>query len=255
MILNNDTFYPLQHKCCHLLMDYRLIVALLLTASCFVIPVAHSQMWDFPHIETQGIAELSVPADMAIVQFQTTNEAKTSIEAKQLSDNAVKNFLKQLATHGIKDSEITTANLTLRPQYHYNSKDRERVLTGYQALRRVTVTIMDLAKLNPILDSALKQKIDSVNQIQLKSSQEKQYLAKVRDAAIKDAKQKADALAKGFDTKVKRIWKIGYTEQRPVRPLLYSAARAESQEDDSAGYRQEQLIIRDKVEVVFQLSR
>ena len=207
--------------------------------------------YDFPHIETTGASEIVIDADMAVVNIEVVVEAPTSKAAKDASDKAISQFLSRLKQVGVDKHDIQSANLSLHPQYHYQ-KNEPAILKGYQASRRMTITVKLLDQLNDLLDSALEQGINRVNSIELTSSKRADFIEQARQAAIEDAKQKAQSLAKGFDKKVEGVWQIRYYDQHPIQPVQYKMAAESS--DANQGYQQGQVTVSDRVEVIFKLK-
>ena len=208
--------------------------------------------YNFPHIETSGASEIVIDADMAVVNIEVVVEAPTAKAAKDTSDKAISQFLNRLQQAGVDKHDIQSANLNLHPQYHYQ-KNEPATLKGYQASRRMTITVKQLEQLNDLLDSALEQGINRVNSIELTSSKRTDFIEQARQAAIEDAKQKAKSLAKGFDKKVEGVWQIRYFDQHPIQPVQYKMA-AQADNGTAASYQQGQVIISDRVEVVFKLK-
>ena len=153
--------------------------------------------YDFPHIETSGASEIVIDADMAVVNIEVVVEASTSKAAKDASDKAISQFLSRLKQAGVEKHDIQSANLSLHPKYHYQ-KNEPATLKGYQASRRMTITVKQLDQSNDLLDSALEQGINRVNSIELTSSKRADFIEQARQAAIEDAKQKA--ALKNLDT-------------------------------------------------------
>lgn len=208
---------------------------------------------DFPHIETMGVSQIQVEPDMAELNVEVAVTEKEAKAAKDNSDAAVAKFIARLTAAGITKEQIQSANLNLQPQYVY-AQDKAPELTGYTASRQVTVTINDLARLNTILDSALEEGINRVNNIALKSSKEAEYVAKARQAAIVDAKQKAESLAKGFGENLGKIWQIRYYDQRPVQPVMLRMNAKADAMGAAESYQYGQVTIEDRVEVVYKLK-
>jgi uncharacterized protein YggE len=206
----------------------------------------------FAHIETEGTSTIEAPADMAIINVQVSIEADSAKAAKDKADDAVSQFMQRLLNAGIDKKHIQSANLQLNPQYSY-VQNEPRKLTGYSANRQMTVTVMDLNSLNELLDSALVEGINNVNNIELKSSQEAQIIVQARQAAINDAKQKAQSLAKGFGEQIAGVWQVRYFPQQPHQPEMYRASM-KMNADVAQTYQQGQVMISDRIEVVFRLK-
>lgn len=208
---------------------------------------------DFPHIETMGVSQIQVEPDMAELNVEVAVTEKEAKTAKDNSDAAVAKFIARLSAAGITKEQIQSANLNLQPQYVY-AQDKAPELSGYTASRQITVTISDLARLNTILDSALEEGINRVNNIALKSSKEAEYVAKARQAAIVDAKQKAESLAKGFGENLGKVWQIRYYDQRPVQPVMLRMNAKADAMGAAESYQYGQVTIEDRVEVVYKLK-
>jgi uncharacterized protein YggE len=224
-----------------------------ISASIFAAPALQANQLDFPHLETVGVSQLVVEADMAEINVEVTIKAKTAKEAKELSDKAVAKFIGRLKAAGIARVDIQSANLNLQPQYHYQ-KNKPAELTGYNASRQVTVKVKELSRLNNVLDSALDEGINRINNIALKTSKESEYIAKARQAAIVDAKNKANSIAQGFGDKIDGVWEIRYFDQHPVQPVMLRMNAASPSFDAAESYQQGQVTISDRIEVVFRLK-
>ncbi|QSX33217.1 oxidative stress defense protein [Shewanella avicenniae] len=210
------------------------------------------QAADLPLLETVGVSQIEAEPDQAQVTVAVVVKADTAAAAKDQADTAVAAFIERLLKTGVAKQDISSANLALAPQYRY-PKDEEPVLVGYRASRDVTLTL-PLALLNPVLDKALAEGLNSVRAINLKSSKELQLKLQARDAAIADAKQKAKALAKGFDAKLDGVWSIRYFEQTPVASLRFSTAELKQASSDQS-YQYGSVTFSDRVEVSYKLKQ
>ncbi|WP_299795474.1 oxidative stress defense protein [uncultured Shewanella sp.] len=234
-------------------MKKSLLAALISAGLILSTPQLQASELNFPHLETVGVSEVAVEADMAEIDVAVVIKDKTAKAAKEGSDRAVAKFIARLKSAGIERSLIQSANLNLQPQYHYE-KDKPAELIGYTASRRLTVTVKELTRLNAILDSALEEGLNRVNNIALKSSKEEELIAKARQAAIKDAQAKAQLLAEGFGEKIKGVWEIRYYEQHPVQPVMLRMSAKGASYDVGESYQQGHVTIRDRVEVIYRLK-
>ncbi len=207
--------------------------------------------YNFPHIETVGTSHLKIAPDMAVISVQVSLTKDDAKQAKVAVDQAVAKFIKRLKDAGVDKNAISSANLSIQPQYHYPSK-QPKELVGYRANRQVIVTIKQLPKLNDILDSALEEGINQVQNISLKSSNETAAIEQARQAAIKDAKQKAQSLAQGFERELDGVWKIRYLTQQPVQPVMMRMAAMQS--DTAESYQYGQVSVEERVEVIYKLK-
>ncbi|PWI34639.1 oxidative stress defense protein [Vibrio albus] len=207
---------------------------------------------DFAHIETTGYGEVTAKPDMAEFSVQVEKLTKTSEQAKQSVDKVVSAFIEHLTAEGVSREDIVSGNLSLSPRYNY-PKDGEQELVGFRASRRVTVSVYELDKLNGILDSALGDGINRVDNIRLKIRDQASYAEQARMAAIKDARAKARSLAKGFGMALNGIWSIRYNSVSP-QPVLMRNMAAEAKIQGAGGYQDAAITIRDQVNVVYRIK-
>lgn len=205
-----------------------------------------------PLLETVGVSQIQAEPDLAEVTVAVVAKGDNASSAKKQADNAVSAFIERLLASGVVKEDISSANLNLTPQYRY-PKEQEPELIGYRASRNVTLSL-SLPELNSVLDKALEEGMNNVRQISLKSSKEKQLRLQARDAAIADAKQKAKALAKGFDTKLDGVWSIRYFEQTPVTTLRFNVAEMKQAARDQS-YQYGSVKFSDRVEVSYKLKQ
>ncbi|WP_083698217.1 oxidative stress defense protein [Shewanella sp. UCD-KL21] len=236
------------------LASVRLLSASLLSTTLALATIPHqanAAELSFPHLETVGVSQIKIEPDMANITVQVSLTKDDAKQAKVAVDQAVANFIKRLAAAGVEKSAIESANLSIQPQYHYPSQ-QPKELVGYRANRQVIVTIKQLPKLNDILDSALEEGINQVQHISLSSSNQTAAIEQARQAAIKDAKQKAQSLAQGFERELDGLWKISYLTQQPVQPVMMRMAAMQS--DVAESYQYGQVSVEERVEVTYKLK-
>lgn len=230
-----------------------LSASLLSATFAITVPKVHASDINFPHIETVGTSQIVIKADMAELNVEVVTEAKTPADAKAGSDKAVADFIDRLTKAGVKREQIQSANLQLYPNHVYDPETRTNNEVGYKASRKVTVTITELDKLNNILDSALAQGINRINNIAFKSSREAELIEEARLLAIKDAQQKAKFLAKGFGERLAGVWEVRYFDQHPIQPVMYRMDAA-PKGNVAESYQEAQMTISDRVEVIYRLK-
>ncbi|MBF4243922.1 oxidative stress defense protein [Vibrio anguillarum] len=210
-----------------------------------------AQEMNFPHLSTTGYGEVVAVPDMAEFSVKVVESTLTAEQAKRAVDKVVEAFVARLKESGVTSQQISSSNLYLAPQYHY-PKSGKPELVGYQATRSVTVEVEDLSQLNQYLDVALGEGINQVDNIQLKVRNQEQYQQQARLAAIQDANTKAQSLAEGFKLKLGDVWQIDYNSPS-VQPIMMRAMVMDAK-SESNSYQDSTLIIRDRVDVVYQLS-
>lgn len=234
---------------------YPMVISVALAGSLSALPVMAADVPDQPHISTSGHASVEVKPDMATLKIVVEQTARQAAEAKKRVDDRVAQYFDYLQQQGVVKKDIDAANISTQPQYDY-SKQGKPQLTGYQALRQVTVTVRQIDKLNTLLDGALKAGLNEIRSVSPGVSQPQRYQQQARDEAIKDAISQASALAKGFNTRLGPVWSIQYhTEDTSARPVMrmYSLAKANADTTPQQTYEQQSISFDDNVNVVFEL--
>lgn len=222
-------------------------------ASLFIAP-AHAQASNQSSVlRTSGFGQVMAKPDMATFSVAIESQAKTAKEAKTAVDGVVTTFLDALEKAGMERSDISSGHINIIPRYNY-ADGGKRDLIGYQGVRQITINVYELGKLNQYLDTALEAGINRIDQIELKVKDPQAYQQKARQLAIEDAKQKAKAVATGFDSQISGILSIDYQNKnyRPVMPKVAMAMEARSSADMS--YQDTNLEITDTVDVEYRIT-
>jgi uncharacterized protein YggE len=229
-----------------------MLAAVVAGGLCFPALAAVNNL-DFAHIQTLGTSELTVEPDMAEIQVEVSITKDSAKAAKEASDKAVSQFIERLLKAGIDKKHISSANINLQPQYKYE-KNKEPELIGYRANRQVSVTVIKFNELNAMLDTALEQGINKINNVSLKSSKEAQVVLKARQAAIKDAQAKAASLAQGFGMQLGELWQVTYLDRRSVQPVMLQMSEKMAFDGGQGGYDFGLVTIEDSVEVIYKIK-
>lgn len=206
---------------------------------------------DFPHLVTTGYGEVVAKPDMAQFSVKIVESTMTAEQAKQAVDQVVMSFLDALNQQGVESKDIASSNLYITPQYHYPKKGKPE-LVGYRATRSITVTVQQLANLNQYLDLALNSGINQVDNIELKVRDQALYQQQARLAAVKDANDKAESLAEGFGKEIQDAWRIDYN-MSSHQPVLMRAMAMDGNAESNT-YQDSTIVIRDRVDVIYQLD-
>jgi uncharacterized protein YggE len=208
---------------------------------------------DFAHISTTGVGEVQVMPDSAVLNVQVEQSNLNAEQAKGAVDDIVKSFIKKLISLNESAEKISSSNLFLSPQYSY-PKNGQPELIGYKAVRKITVNVDDISRLNLYLDIALEQGITSVNRIELNVKNREKYQRQATQAAIANAQNNAQVLAQGFGRELGDVWEIRY--QSPDVPQTMGIMRSMSFEQQNVfqDYQDTHIVIKDNVDVIYQLK-
>jgi uncharacterized protein YggE len=183
-------------------------------------------------LEISARGEVKRVPDIAAISAGVVTQAADARTA--LSDNAARmaRVVAALRKAGIAERDLTTANISLAPQYRY-ADNQPPVITGYQASNSVSVRFRDIAKSGTILDTLVAQGANQINGPSLSLDQPDAALDEARVAAIASAKQRAELYARTAGLTVRRIVAISEDADNPVRPMPMMM-RAQSLKADAA---------------------
>jgi uncharacterized protein YggE len=149
-------------------------------------------------ISTSGEAIVYVVPDQAIatVGVQTTDASLD--RAKSMNDEASQRLVKAIKALGVEDRHVGTDHVQVELRYEHN----RRVISAFVVTRAYMVTLKDINKLEPLVDTALKSGANILQGVELRSSELRKNRDQARSMAIKAAKEKAVALASELDCAV-----------------------------------------------------
>jgi uncharacterized protein len=137
-----------------------------------------------------------------------------------LSDNSARmaRVIAALRKAGVADRDLTTAQISLSPQYRYTD-NQPPVITGYQASNSVSVRFRDIATSGTILDALVSQGANQINGPALSIDKADAALDEARLAAMTQARTRADLYARAAGLTVRRIVAISENADEPYRPV------------------------------------
>jgi uncharacterized protein YggE len=174
--------------------------------ACFVSQVNAQQIASpLSSIRVTGDAVATAKPDRALIDVGVLTQEKQSQNAvtqnaKQL-DGIVTALHKLLGT----DADIKTINYALNPDYQYRPIGGKSSVSSYTALNVVRVTLDDLEKVGPVIDTATQAGANHVESVRYTvRDQQVLHSQAVREAALK-ARASADALASALNLKIVRV--------------------------------------------------
>ena len=124
----------------------------------------------------------------------TATTVETARDRAAASADAV---IKSLKSNGIDQKDIKTTNFSIQPQYDYKNNSEPKI-TGYIVTNTVEAKVRKLDNFSKIIDDAVKAGGNDarLQGIRFGIEDNEKLIDQAREAAMKDAKKKADQLAK-----------------------------------------------------------
>ena len=156
--------------------------------------------------------------DIAKVQLGYNVEKKTVADAQKNNTEKMNALVKKLKNDFKIDSkDIQTTNYNISPMYDWF--DGKQKLRGYQVSQNLSVKIRYLERVSQILEEAGNAGLNQVGGLYFEIDDPEKLKQEAREKALKQAKEKAEALAKVAEVKLGRI--ISFSESAPQSYPIY----------------------------------
>lgn len=175
-------------------------------------------------ITVVGQGEVKIAPDVAFVTVGVRNREKTAMEAQEKTNQAMDAVIAKIKSLGIADKDIQTSGINLWPVY-----ERDSLISGYEASNTVTVQV-EIAKVGPLIDAAVEAGANNSLSIGFGLKDPSAATLQALEAASKEARTRADAIARGLGVTVKDVQiAVEETTSSPVamRDASYALKAAE----------------------------
>lgn len=179
---------------------------------------------EFPHtIMITGKGKvLSVP-DIATVSLGLETEKSTVSQAQEENTKKMNKLLQELNKLQIAKEDIATTQYNVYPQYDW--RDNKQTLRAYAVMQNITVKIRSFEKIPGVLQLVGSLELNQVNGLNFTVDDPEKLQQEARIAAIKNAREKAKALAKEAGVKLGRVISFSEDYNQPY-PIMYSKESA-----------------------------
>jgi uncharacterized protein len=173
-----------------------------------------------------GEASVSAPPDYAKIRGGVTTTAKTVKEATDANSKLMAAVTGALLDSGVAQNDIQTSEFSIEPVYSSQTSSAEPKLSGYRVSNQVNVKIHQLAKVGEILDRLVTAGATDVGNVQFLLSDPSKVLDQAREAAVADARRKAELYARASGLNLGRVAWI--TESPEFAPPVAAEGRLKS---------------------------
>jgi uncharacterized protein len=178
-------------------------------------------------IVVTGEGSVSVKPNYAQIRSGVTTRTKTVKEGVDANSKLMVAIIAALKDAGIAEKDIQTARFSIQPVYGPQEPSTEPKLSGYSVSNQVNVTIHEIGKVGDVLDRVVAAGATEVGNVSFLVSDASRALDQAREAAIADARRKAEVYAKASGVRLGRVeWITEDTGNGPPVPMMARAAAA-----------------------------
>ncbi len=271
----------------------RFLKVVSLSFSCLIAPLADNGSISRaetiePTITVSGEAEVRVIPDEVFITAGVLTRAKQVTDGSQENDAKVKSLRQFLKAQGIEDRHITTTYMqisTIEPPQDRPWEGKGSAQTniqnsrqlddnpfdgmaepsnelavpqpiGYQVNRTFSILITDISKFESIYKGIIGQGVNTVSQVEFRTSQLRTHRDQARLMAVKAAREKATAMAEQLEAKLASVRTVVEYGNRGFagRAFQSNATHDPFGTDDAPSYTPGQISIIAAVEVLFVLK-
>jgi uncharacterized protein YggE len=174
-----------------------------------------------------GEGSASAAPDQATVTSGVTSEGPTASEAVAANSKSMAALIDAFKKAGIQPADLQTSGFSVQPRYAQPKEGSGEApkIDGYEVRNQVTVRVRDLTKLGAVLDTAVASGSNQIDGVNFGLADPAPVLDKAREAAVADARRKAELIAKAAGVKLGRILAIAEPGSEPPRPMMAAYAR------------------------------
>lgn len=149
---------------------------------------------DQPRISVRGSGAVSARPDMANLQVGVSIQDPSLEAAQSEAASKMEALVSNLKAAGIDEKDINTTQYNVEPVMDYRDGQAPTV-TGFRVTNVVEVKIRDLSKASKLIDDLVKSGANTIYGLNFGFSDPTAVMKQAREAAVKDAREKAEQLA------------------------------------------------------------
>jgi uncharacterized protein len=178
-------------------------------------------------IVVTGEGSISVTPNYAQITGGVTTRGKTVKEGVDTNSKLMVAIIAALKDAGIAEKDIQTVRFSIQPVYAPQEPHTGPKLSGYSISNQVNVTIREIGKVGDVLDRVVAAGATEVGNVSFLVSDTSKALDQAREAAIADARRKAEVYAKASGVRLGRVeWITEDTGSGPPAPMMPRAVAA-----------------------------
>ena len=167
-----------------------------------------------------GEGSVTVAPDYARIRSGMSTSAKTVKEASDTNAKLMTGILAALADAGIAKKDIQTSEFSIEPVYASPVSSGAPKLSGFRVTNQVNVIIRQISQVGEVLDRLIAAGATDAGNVAFLVSERDKALDQARDAALANARHKADLYARASGLNLGGVaWITESSEFEPFAPM------------------------------------
>lgn len=188
-------------------------------------------------LDINAVGEVTRIPDIAVINAGVMTRAATARSAMQQAAAKMARVRAALTRAGVADRDIQTSNISLNPDYVYESNRAPR-LVAYNASNQLNVRFRDVGSAGEILDALVAEGANSINGPTLTIDKPELALDEARARAVAAGRARAELYARAMGLRVARVVAVsesGGSSPPPPMPVMMRAEAADASTKIDAG--------------------
>ncbi len=172
-------------------------------------------------VTVQGYGSAEGKPNELTISLGVQTQASTAAVALSTNSTKANALISKLKADGVTDQDLQTAGLTVQPVY----TGPKQLITSYQVMNTVTVTLYDLAEAGKIIDDAASAAGNAivVNDIAFSVKDDTALLGQARAAAVRQAAGQAQLMASAAGLVLGHLCSLVDNSSAPPPPVTFAA--------------------------------
>ena len=208
----------------YLLLSVIVILAALYLIKIFNIsyPLTLTSTTKSSELSIVGEGKVAVVPDTAYIDAGiTVNNEPRVISVQQKIDDTNNKIVEALKALGIKKEDIKTSNYSVNPNYSYENQINR--ISGYNGNVIITIKLTNTELSARVIEAVMQAGANQVGGVRYAVDNPDKFRELARNAAINNAKDQANKLAKQLGIRLGKITNIVESNQNPA-PITYDMA-------------------------------
>lgn len=212
-----------------------MIVTALLGGLCLGLPsygIAASDETHDTSVHTAGYAEISLPANIAVITGALSIKKPTASQAVSENANILQNIRTAWEKSGFDADDIISVNYSLSPYGHYDDAKQMQIHDGFEIAHILKVNLSDSKKVGQAVDVLVKNGLNNITDIAFNAKNDEKIYAELLKNAVADARQKAQIIMEESNGKNLRLDGITVQNDNNTYPVpMMTMVRGKSESD------------------------
>ena len=201
-----------------ILLSVLMLLGLVLSACSGVAAAQSSTPAGSPQrtISVTGNGQIYLQPDIANITIGVHTEGEDVSKAVSQNNSQIQKVIDQIKSMGVADKDIQTSNFNIYQMQQYDKATGSSTGSTYAVDNTVLVTLRDLSKIGDLLNAVVTSGANSIQGIQFDVADKSKAQSEARQAAVDDARNQAEQLAKAAGLQLGDIQSISASANYPI---------------------------------------